>query len=89
MAVEESPIAASLNHPNVVPIYDMGSSEGLLYIAMQYVSGTDLRVTSGITSNTQPNLTQSSKSLGGKTTYTVRVLTIAELLQYDFESSAS
>src|ERR1051326_7874407 len=39
----ESRIAASLNHPNVIPIYDMGSHEGLLYIAMRYVSGTDLR----------------------------------------------
>jgi hypothetical protein len=27
----------------VIPIYDMGSSNGLLYIAMRYVSGTDLR----------------------------------------------
>src|SRR6516225_7333160 len=41
--LEESRIAASLNHPNVIPIYDTGSSAGLLYIAMRYVSGTDLR----------------------------------------------
>ena len=41
--LEESRIAASMNHPNVIPIYDMGSSEGLLYIAMRYVPGTDLR----------------------------------------------
>ena len=41
--LEESRIAASMNHPNVIPIYDMGSSDGLLYIAMRYVSGTDLR----------------------------------------------
>ena len=41
--LEESRIAASLNHPNVIPIYDTGSYEGLLYIAMRYVSGTDLR----------------------------------------------
>jgi len=40
---EESQIAASLNHPNVIPIHDFGSSDGLLYIAMRYVSGTDLR----------------------------------------------
>jgi hypothetical protein len=40
---EESQIAASLLHPNVVPIHDFGSSDGLLYIAMRYVSGTDLR----------------------------------------------
>jgi serine/threonine-protein kinase len=40
---EESQIAASLLHPNVIPIHDFGSSDGLLYIAMRYVSGTDLR----------------------------------------------
>ena len=37
--LEESRIAASLNHPNVIPIYDMGSQDDLLYIAMRYVSG--------------------------------------------------
>ncbi len=41
--LEESRIAASLNHPNVIPIFDMGSHEDLLYIAMRYVSGTDMR----------------------------------------------
>ncbi|HEY6495665.1 MAG TPA: protein kinase [Trebonia sp.] len=41
--LEESRIAASMNHPNVIPIHDMGSSAGLLYIAMRYVTGTDLR----------------------------------------------
>ena len=41
--LEESRTAASLNHPNVIPIYDTGSSDGLLYIAMRFVSGTDMR----------------------------------------------
>ncbi|HEY1699032.1 MAG TPA: serine/threonine-protein kinase [Trebonia sp.] len=41
--LEESALAASLNHPNVVPVHDSGSSDGLLYIAMRYVTGTDLR----------------------------------------------
>jgi serine/threonine protein kinase len=41
--LEESRIAASLNHPNVIPIYDMGPCDDLLYIAMRYVAGTDLR----------------------------------------------
>ena len=41
--LEESRIAASLNHPNVIPIYDMGPHEDLLYIVMRYVSGTDMR----------------------------------------------
>src|SRR5271170_3155274 len=41
--LNESRIAASLHHPNVIPVYDMGVSQDLLYIAMRYVSGTDLR----------------------------------------------
>jgi tRNA A-37 threonylcarbamoyl transferase component Bud32 len=41
--VHESELAASLEHPNVVPIYDAGESGRDLYIAMRYVAGTDLR----------------------------------------------
>src|SRR5947209_15103649 len=39
----ESELAASLEHPNVVPIYDAGEVDGQLYIAMRYVEGTDVR----------------------------------------------
>jgi hypothetical protein len=41
--LEESRIAASLSHPNVIPIHDVGSHDGLLYIVMRYVLGTDMR----------------------------------------------
>jgi serine/threonine-protein kinase len=41
--IRESQIAASLEHPNVVPIYDAGEADGFLYIAMRYVEGIDLR----------------------------------------------
>ncbi len=41
--LQESRIAASLSHPNVIPIYDMGSHADLLYIAMRYVNGHDMR----------------------------------------------
>jgi tRNA A-37 threonylcarbamoyl transferase component Bud32 len=41
--LRESELAASLDHPNVVPIYDAGEADGLLYIAMRYVEGTDLK----------------------------------------------
>jgi serine/threonine protein kinase len=41
--LKESRTAASLNHPNVIPIYDVGSCGDLLYIAMRYVAGSDLR----------------------------------------------
>jgi protein kinase-like protein len=41
--LRESQLAASLDHPNVVPVYEAGEVEGLLYIAMRYVLGTDLK----------------------------------------------
>ncbi|HEX5559005.1 MAG TPA: serine/threonine-protein kinase [Gaiellales bacterium] len=41
--VSESRMAAGVRHPNVVPIYDAGPFDGLLYIAMLYVAGADLR----------------------------------------------
>ncbi len=39
---EESKIAASIEHPNVVPIYAAGEEDGIPFIAMRYVSGSDL-----------------------------------------------
>ncbi len=39
---EESRIAASIEHPNVVPIYAAGEEGGVPFIAMRYVSGSDL-----------------------------------------------
>jgi hypothetical protein len=41
--LEESRRAASLDHPNVVPVYEAGEADGLLFLAMRYVTGTDLR----------------------------------------------
>ncbi len=34
--------AASLEHPNIVPVYDSGEEQGLLYLAMRLVEGTNL-----------------------------------------------
>jgi serine/threonine protein kinase len=39
---EESRIAASIEHPNVVPIYAAGEQDGIPFIAMRFVSGSDL-----------------------------------------------
>src|SRR5262249_53557136 len=41
--VRESRMAASLDHPNVIPIYEAGEADGRLFIAMRYVEGTDLK----------------------------------------------
>jgi DNA-binding SARP family transcriptional activator len=43
----ESRLAASIDHPNVIPIYEAGEYEGELFIAMRYVEGTDLRTVLG------------------------------------------
>ena len=42
--LRESRIAASLDHPNVVPVYDAGEADAGFYLAMRYVEGADLRV---------------------------------------------
>jgi YVTN family beta-propeller protein len=41
--VRESQMAAALDHPNIIPIYEAGEIDGVLYIAMRYVRGTDLK----------------------------------------------
>lgn len=40
--LQESELAASLDHPNIIPVYDAGEVDGVAYIAMRYVAGTDL-----------------------------------------------
>ncbi len=40
--IKESQSVASIDHPNIIPIYDAGDSNGTAYIAMRFVSGTDL-----------------------------------------------
>jgi WD40 repeat protein/tRNA A-37 threonylcarbamoyl transferase component Bud32 len=41
--LRESELAASIDHPNITPVYEAGEVEGLLYIAMRYVEGEDLK----------------------------------------------
>jgi serine/threonine-protein kinase len=41
--LRESQLAASLDHPSIVPVYDAGEDDGLLYIAMACVDGRDLK----------------------------------------------
>src|SRR4051812_37006847 len=40
--VRESGYARSLDHPNVVKVLDAGETGGVLYMAMEYIEGTDL-----------------------------------------------
>jgi YVTN family beta-propeller protein len=40
--LRESELAAAIDHPNVLPVYDAGETDGVLWIAMRYVEGIDL-----------------------------------------------
>ncbi|HEY7693258.1 MAG TPA: protein kinase [Gaiellaceae bacterium] len=40
--IRESQAVASIDHPNIIPVYDAGETEGTAYIAMRYVPGGDL-----------------------------------------------
>ncbi|MDA0164191.1 serine/threonine protein kinase [Solirubrobacter ginsenosidimutans] len=38
----ESRMAAAIDHPNVIPVYEAGEEDGRLYLVMRWVAGTDL-----------------------------------------------
>ena len=39
----EAAMAAAIDHPSIVPIYDAGEFEGQPFLVMRYVDGTDLK----------------------------------------------
>ncbi len=39
----ESRLAAAIDHPHIIPLYEAGEVDGLLFITMRYVEGTDLK----------------------------------------------
>jgi TonB family protein len=43
MFIDEAKLAAQLQHPNIIHIYDLGKIERSYYIAMEYIDGKDLR----------------------------------------------
>jgi tetratricopeptide (TPR) repeat protein/TolB-like protein/tRNA A-37 threonylcarbamoyl transferase component Bud32 len=43
--LREIGIAARLRHPNIMPLFDSGDAEGLLYFVMPYEAGSSLRMT--------------------------------------------
>ncbi len=43
MLLHEARIAATLNHPNIVQVFDVGQAEGSYFIAMEHIHGEDIR----------------------------------------------
>jgi serine/threonine protein kinase len=43
MLLHEARIAATLSHPNIAQVFDVGMDEGAYFIAMEHVHGEDLR----------------------------------------------
>jgi serine/threonine-protein kinase len=44
MFIDEAKISASLDHPNLVSVFDFGEADGHYYLAMEYIEGMDVQV---------------------------------------------
>lgn len=42
--IRESRAGAAVDHPHVIPVFEAGDADGVLFIAMRYVAGQDVRV---------------------------------------------
>lgn len=40
--VQESRLAAAVDHPHILPVYEVGDHQGIVYLCMRYVEGSDL-----------------------------------------------
>src|SRR5262245_51103883 len=44
MFLDEARLAATLNHPNIIAVYEVGRWEGSYFIAMEYLPGENLAI---------------------------------------------
>ncbi len=67
--VDEAKLAASLEHANIAKVYEWGQQDGALFIAMEYIEGTNLA-----------SLQQSCSEQGLRFPATLAIHIVAELL---------
>jgi serine/threonine protein kinase len=51
---QESSVAAQIEHPNVIPVYEVGEDRGIVFIAMRFVNGIDLGQLRGRSGQLEP-----------------------------------
>jgi YVTN family beta-propeller protein len=61
--LRESELAAAIDHPNVLPVYDAGETDGVLWIAMRYVDGIDL---AALLARDGPLASEEALAIGGQ-----------------------
>jgi serine/threonine protein kinase len=66
----EAQVSASLNHPNLVTIYDEGTEKDIHYMSMEYIDGVDIQT-----------LIKNQGKLGKEKTINI-IATVAEALDY-------
>ena len=66
MFLGEARLAAELNHPNLVQIFDFGQHDGQYYLAMEFIDGANLRV-----------LNQAARKLSGPMSFALSARMIA------------
>ena len=50
----EARAVAAVDHPHIIPVYEAGEANGVLFIAMRFVAGDDLRVVVGREGSLRP-----------------------------------
>ena len=70
--LREIEIAARLQHPHILPVYDSGESDGILYYVMPFVEGESLRDRLGQGPMTAPEALRIAKEVASALDYAHR-----------------